>query len=132
MKKYTEEQSKYIDFIANKYKIGRKAVLVRLRKANYDFSKIDYPIDSSHIDCRHIKYWLDGRPAIEIAKENGINSDKFQQRIQAGYSIRRAATFHEPSLKEIVLKTGLSFNRVCNLVYVKGFSKEQVIKGEVK
>ena len=129
MKRYklTKEQSDYIDYIANKYNINRRAVFSRLKKANYDFSKIDYPTD-----CRHIKHWLDGRPAIEIAKENGINSDKFQQRIQAGYSIRRAATFHEPSLKEIVLKTGLSFNRVCNLVYVKGFSKEQVLKGEVK
>lgn len=124
---YTKEQSDYINSIAEKYKISRSAVLIRLKKANYNFSKIDYPTD-----CRHIKYWLDDRPAVDIAKENGINRDKFLQRIQAGYSIRRAATFKEPSLKEIVLKTGLSFDRVHNLVYVKGFSKEQVLKGEVK
>ena len=124
---FTKEQSEYINYIANKYNIKRNSVVFRLKKNNYDFSKIDYPTD-----CRHIKYWLDGRPAVDIAKENGINRDKFQQRIQAGYSIRRAATFHEPSMKEIVLKTGLPFNRVCHLVYVKGFSKEQVLKGEVK
>ena len=124
---YTKEQSEYIDYIANKYNIKRNSVITRLIKANYDFSKIDYPTE-----CRHIKYWLDGRPAVEIAKENGINSDKFQQRIQAGYSVRRAATYHESSLKEIALKTGLPFNRVCHLVYVKGFSKEQVLRGEVK
>ena len=125
--KFTKEQSDYIDYIVNKYNLKRKSVIFRLKMNNYDFSKIDYPTE-----CRHIKYWLDGRPAVEIAKENGINSDKFQQRIQAGYSIRRAATFHEPSLKEIVLKTGLSFYRVCHLVYVKGFSKEKVLNGEVK
>lgn len=125
--KFTKEQSEYIDYIANKYNLKRSSVIFRLKINNYDFSKIDYPTE-----CRHIKYWLDGRPAVEIAKDNNINSDKFQQRIQAGYSIRRAATYHEPSLKEIVLKTGLSFNRVCNLVYVKGFSKEQILKGEVK
>ena len=124
---YTKEQTEYIKFIAKKYNISRAAVYFRLKRANYDFSKIDY-----QGDCRNIKYWLDGRPAVDIAKENGINRDKFRQRIDAGYSIRRAATFHEPSLKEIVLKTGLPFNRVCHLVYVKGFSKEQVLKGEVK
>ena len=125
--KFTKEQSEYIDYIANKYNIKRRSVIARLKKVNFDFSKIDCPTE-----CRHIKYWLDGRPAVEIAKENGINSDKFQQRIQAGYSVRRAATYHEPSLKEIALKTGLPFNRVCHLVYVKGFSKEQVLNGEVK
>ena len=124
---YTKEQTEYIKFIAKKYNIGRAAVYFRLKRANYDFSKIDY-----QGDCRNIKYWLDGRPAVDIAKENGINRDKFRQRIDAGYSIRRAATFHEPSLKEIVLKTGLPFNRVCHLVYVKGFSKEQVLNGEIK
>ena len=38
------------------------------------------------------KYIIDGRPAVELAMENGISYDRFYNRLKAGWTSHRAAT----------------------------------------
>lgn len=121
--RYTQEQNKIIESIAKKHNLTRACILHRLQKNNYDFSKVDYPSKE-----RRIKYYYQGRPAVDVAVENGINKSVLGQRIRLGWSIEKACTFKEPSIKEISLKTGLSIKMVQNYVYNRKLSKDYVLK----
>jgi hypothetical protein len=119
---YTPEDHKRIEEIAEKHGITTIAVKKRLFDNFYDFSKVDFPNQR-----KRTKYYYNGRPALDVAREHNIKEKTFGQRIRNGWSIERACTFREPRLKEIALKTGLTCNQVYNLVYKKRIAKEDVL-----
>lgn len=119
---YTPEDHKKIEEIAKKHGITTTTVKRRLFDNNYDFSKVDFPNQR-----KRTKFYYNGRPAVDVAREHGISDTSFIQRLHYGWSMEKACTFKEPSLKEIALKTGLTFNQVYNLVYKKRIAKEDVL-----
>ena len=125
--RYTQEQNKLIDSIAKKHNLTRTCIMYRLQRNNYDFSKVDYPSKE-----RRIKYYYNGQPAVDVAVANGIKKEVFTQRVRNGWSIEKACTYKQPSIKEISLKTGLTVKQVQNLVYNLKISKESLIKNYKK
>lgn len=119
---YTPEDHKKIEEIAEKHSITTIAVKKRLFDNNYDFSKVDFPNQR-----KRTKFYYNGRPAVDVAREHGISDKAFTQRLRSGWSMEKACTFREPRIKEIALKIGLTANQVCHLVYDKKISKEDVL-----
>lgn len=127
MKTYTKEERKLIKKLAEKNNVSETCIKHRLCFAKYDFSKVDYPSKE-----RRIKYYYQGKPAIDVARENGINKNKFNSRVKNGWSIEKACTYNEPSIKEIAYKTGLSIKKITNWVYNKGISKKYILENYKK
>lgn len=121
---FTKDERKKIEELARKNRVTIHTIRERLKACNFDWGKVDH---KSH-EVPY-KYFLDGVPAVLIAKQNGISKERFGQRVRAGWSIKRACTYKEPSLKEIALKTGLSTSQVHNYIYNKGISKEEILNG---
>lgn len=127
MKTYTKEERKLIKKIAKKNNVSETCIRQRLCFAKYDFSKVDYPSKE-----RRIKYYYQGKPAVDVAKENGISKNKFNSRVKNGWSIEKACTFNEPSLKELAYKTTLSYEAIRSWVYNKGISKKYILENYKK
>ena len=123
-RRYTQEEIEIIYKLAKKNNVKPEAIQHRLVKFNYDFTKVDFP----NKEVRY-KYYLNGVPAVRIAESNGINKHKFNSRMKLGWDLQKACTFKEPSIKEIMRKTGLSRNKIQNLIYVKRIPKIEVLNG---
>ena len=120
--KYTPEEKLRIEELARKNNVSAQTIKVRLRINCYDFSKVDFPNS-----ILRLKYYINGVPAVRIAKENGITQARFHLRLKYGWPLEKACTYNEPSTKEIARKTGLSVNRVNYLL--KTHTRQELING---
>lgn len=126
--RYTKEEQEIIERIAKKNKIKPVSIKYRLLRNGYDFSKIDYPSKE-----KRIKYLYKGRPAVDVARENGISKTKFTARIvNLGWSVKKACTYNEPSFKEVMLKTGYSEKYILKLMYDGKYTRKQILENYKK
>ena len=119
---YTLEEKLRIEELARKNNVSAQTIKLRLKNNYYDFSKVDFPNA-----ILRLKYYINGVPAVRIAKENGITQARFHLRLKYGWSIEKACTYNEPSTKEIARKTGLSVNRVNYLL--KTHTRQELMNG---
>ena len=122
--KYSPEELEQIEALALKNNVSIQAIKKRLRLNNYDFSKVDYKNSKARL-----VYFLNGRPAIDIARSNGITKSQFYLRLFYGWPLEKACTYKEPSSKEISLKTGLSINKVNFLL--KTHTRQELMNGKI-
>ena len=61
------------------------------------------------------KYFLNGRPAVDIARENGISKEKFTDRIQLGWSIEKACTYKRLTARELAIKMDVDEKKIRSL-----------------
>ncbi len=108
---YTPEEKLRIEELARKNNVSAQTIKLRLKNNYYDFSKIDFPNS-----VLRLKYYINGVPAVRIAKEHGISSGRLYLRLKYGWSIEKACTYNEPTTKEIARKTGLSVNQITYLL----------------
>jgi hypothetical protein len=74
----------------------------------------------------NIKHFINGIPAVEIARQNNIRPHQFFQRInKLGWDLKKACTYKPMTAKEISLKTGLSLNKIYSLKS-QGYTQEQL------
>ena len=71
------------------------------------------------------KYFLNGRPAVDIARENGISKEKFTDRIQLGWSIKKACTYKHLTGKELANRMGTDEKKIYSL-RAQGYSWEEL------
>ena len=119
---YTLEENLRIEELARKNNVSAQTIKLRLRNNFYDFSKVDFPNS-----VLRLKYYINGVPAVRIAREHGISSDRFYLRLRYGWSIERACTYNDPTTKEIARKTGLSVNQVFYLL--KKHTRQELMNG---
>lgn len=78
-----------------------------------------------HIHNR-TKYFIDGVPAIDVARQNGISKGCVYDRLKAGWKLRKACTYKSMSTKELSSKLGLTVNKINYLLYTKTYTRAQL------
>ena len=73
------------------------------------------------------KYFLDGRPAVDIARENGISKGQFLDRLYLGWDLRRACTYKRLTGKELSTKLGMDIKKIYSL-RAQGYTWEELEK----
>lgn len=76
-----------------------------------------------------IKYLYKGKPAIQVAKKNGISKNAFILRItKLKWSVKDACTFIKANYKELSRITGMSENQCYYLLHNKGVNRKELVK----
>jgi hypothetical protein len=77
-----------------------------------------------HIHNR-TKYFIDGVPAIDVARQNGICKGCIYDRLKAGWDLRRACTYKKIPYKTLARMMGVEYKYIVNLL-VQGYKREDI------
>ena len=72
------------------------------------------------------KIFIDGVPAVDIARKNGIPKNMLYFRLSKGWSLERACTYKRLKGKELALKLGVDIAKIYSLHQNKGYSWEDL------